>query len=142
MSWTLICLIVLSVALSSGSQLILKQGMTSPSVHESLQGGGVLDVLLVIATSPAILAGLFCFGLSVVIWLFVLSKVPVSTAYPFVALGITTTVLGGRFLFGEPLSLLKIIGVVVILLGIVLVGLAGTNELNAPPSQNSSDKDN
>lgn len=128
MSWPLICLIILSVALSSGSQLALKRGMTAPEIQSMLHSQKFLDMLFLVITSPAIILGLFLFGISVIVWLLVLSKIPVSTAYPFVALGITTTVLGGRFIFGEPMSLLKITGVTIILLGIFMVALAGSQE--------------
>jgi multidrug transporter EmrE-like cation transporter len=56
--------------------------------------------------------------------LFVLSKIPLSSAYPFVALGIAITVVAGRFIFGEPISLFKLIGVCVILIGITTVALS------------------
>jgi multidrug transporter EmrE-like cation transporter len=83
-----------------------------------------MQVLLTIASSPTVLLGLGCFGLSAIVWLFVLSKIPLSSAYPFVALGIAITVVAGRFIFGEPISLFKLIGVCVILIGITTVALS------------------
>ena len=74
--------------------------------------------------SPAILIGMFCFGLSAVVWLFVLAKIPLSSAYPFVALGIAITVTAGRLLFAEPISLTKLIGVGLVIVGVVSVGVS------------------
>lgn len=116
---TLALLVLLSVLLSSGSQILLKFGMTAPAVKSAMAvRGDLLQVLLVIATSPYVIIGLACFGLSAVVWLFVLAKIPLSSAYPFVALGIAVTVVAGRLLFGEAISSVKIVGVALILAGI------------------------
>jgi multidrug transporter EmrE-like cation transporter len=118
----LVLLILLSVILSAGSQVLLKFGMTTPAVKSVLENKeSPLSILLTIATSPAVLIGLLCFGLSAVVWLFVLAKIPLSSAYPFVALGIAITVVAGRFMFGEPISISKLIGVGAILVGIATV---------------------
>jgi multidrug transporter EmrE-like cation transporter len=119
-------LIFISVLLASGSQLVLKIGMTSPAVQDALamRREGVIgpgSLLIGIGTHPAVLAGLFCFGLSAVVWLFVLSKIDVSQAYPCVALGIVLTVLGGGLLLGEDISLTRWLGLAVIVGGVGLV---------------------
>ena len=51
---------------------------------------------LAILTSPSILSGFGCFGLSLVLWLFALARTPLSSAYPFVALGILVRVFARR----------------------------------------------
>src|SRR5580704_8143136 len=102
MRFELILLILVSVLLSSGSQVMLKFGMTAPDIQLALsQTGKPLQVAIPILSSPLVLAGLACFGLSALFWLFVLSKIPLSTAYPFVALGIGITAASGRILLGE-----------------------------------------
>jgi multidrug transporter EmrE-like cation transporter len=122
---TLILLILFSVLLSSGSQILLKFGMTRPAIKIALSGAHEpLRLLVTIGTSPAILIGMLCFGLSAVVWLFVLAKIPLSSAYPFVALGIAVTVTAGRLLFAEPISLTKVIGVGLVLVGVISVGLS------------------
>ena len=118
-------LIFTSVVLSAGSQILLKRGMTAQDVRCAIQGGDVADIALAISTSPSIISGFGCFGLSLVLWLFILGHVPLSSAYPFVALGILVTVLAGSVMFAEPISLAKAIGVVLIMSGVVLVGMAG-----------------
>jgi multidrug transporter EmrE-like cation transporter len=110
------------VLLSAGSQVLLKYGMTSGNVRGAIVSGNLLrQVLPAVSTSPYVLLGLGCFGLSALVWLFVLAKIPLSSAYPFVALGIAITVIAGRVLFGEMISVSKAVGVVVILAGIVTV---------------------
>ena len=122
---TLIFLILFSVLLSSGAQILLKFGMTRPAVKIALTDlHEPLRLLLVIGTSPAVLIGMLCFGLSAVLWLFVLAKIPLSSAYPFVALGIAITVTAGRLLFSEPVSLIKLIGVGLVIVGVISVGVS------------------
>ena len=118
----LVVLILGSVLLSSGSQILLKFGMTTSAVQAALKAQeGVLPVALAIATSPLVVVGLASFGMSAVLWLFVLSKVSLSSAYPFVALGIVITVFAGRVLLGEPVSALKMLGVGLIVGGVAAV---------------------
>ncbi|MEM5518142.1 SMR family transporter [Henriciella sp. AS95] len=125
MSPQLLLFILISVSLSSGSQIILKKGMIAPKMQASLMSGDVPTIFLTILTSPMVIGGLFCFGLSALFWLFVLSRVPLSSAYPFVALGIGVTVLAGLTLFGETVSTSAAIGVGLIILGILCVASQG-----------------
>jgi multidrug transporter EmrE-like cation transporter len=121
----LVLFILLSVLLSSGSQVLLKFGMSAPAIQLALgDASGPLRIALEIASSPSILLGLTCFGLSAIVWLFVLSRIPLSTAYPFVALGIAITVAAGRFLFGEPITTAKLFGVILIIAGVLSVSVS------------------
>jgi multidrug transporter EmrE-like cation transporter len=119
----LILLILVSVLLSSGSQVLLKLGMSASDIQVVLaQTDRPLQIAASIITSPLVLAGLVCFGLSALFWLFVLSKIPLSTAYPFVAFGIVITAASGRILLGEQITALKAFGIALIVLGVLAVG--------------------
>lgn len=117
-------LILISVSLSAFSQIILKRGMISENIQAVMRQGKVVEIGLAIAKSPLVIGGLFCFALSAVVWLFVLSRVPLSHAYPFVALGIVATVISGAAIFGESVSLPAMAGVALIVSGVILVGMA------------------
>lgn len=118
-------LILISVLLSATSQVLLKFGMSSPTVQAALvPGSPPLPTLLTVASSPQVVGGLGCFGLSALFWLLVLSKIDVSQAYPFVALGTVLTVAAGILILGEPASMMRLAGVGVIAVGVVLVGLS------------------
>lgn len=119
--WSLVP-VLFSVALSSAAQLLLKAGMTSEVVQRALASGrGVPQVVLSIAASPLIVGGLITFALSVVTWLFVLSKIEISQAYPAVALGVMVTAMGGYFFFGEPLNSIRILGIGIVVIGVAVV---------------------
>lgn len=122
MSLVSIVLILVSVVLSALAQLLMKAGMSTPAVQAALgEGGSVIGSIQAVALSPLVLLGLVTFGLSAATWLLVLAKVPVSQAYPFVALGIVLTAAGGYALMGETLSLWRLVGIAAIAAGVVLV---------------------
>ena len=74
------------------------------------------------AMSPFIWFGLVIYALSVALWLWVLSKVDLSVAYPFVGVGFLVTMLFGIVLLNENVTPMRIIGTVLIVGGCVLVG--------------------
>jgi len=120
-----VLLILASVALSTGSQVILKFGMTQPQMQEALASGDKFTIALAIATSPLVILGFASFGVGAVVWLFVLSRAPLSSAYPFVAFGVIATVALGATMFGETVSYVTLGGAGLIATGILLVA-AGT----------------
>lgn len=79
MSYLVLGLILLTVTLSACAQLALKLGVAKPSMTSALETG-VVDAILMAAMSPLILLGLIIYGLSVAMWLWVLSKVDLSVA--------------------------------------------------------------
>lgn len=118
-----IALIAASVACSSCSQVLLKAAMSGERIQASLASGQPLSIALTVLGSPLVIGGLALFGLSAVLWLAVLARVPLSSAYPVIAVGIVVTVVAGVMLFDEALGPAKIAGVSLIVGGVVLIGL-------------------
>jgi multidrug transporter EmrE-like cation transporter len=117
-------LILFSVCLSAFSQVILRYGMTRADVAEALAGGAsALQAIGAIARSPFVIGGLACYGLGAVVWLLVLSRIPVSHAYPFVSLGIVLTALAGVIALGESISLTACLGILLIVSGILCIAV-------------------
>ena len=124
MSPLVFSLLIAAVLLSAGAQIVLKVAMTSPQLQILLsQSPGVSPFLVVseLARGVAIYAGLSLYGMSMVVWLYVLSRIDVSLAYPFVGLGIVLTTLCGYYLLGEPMSPTRLAGCVVVVAGLVIV---------------------
>jgi multidrug transporter EmrE-like cation transporter len=123
MSLVVLGLVLTTVVLTAISQVLLKLGMTSEMVQATMRSGHVANIMLAVVTSPLVVAGVACFGLAAVMWLVVLAQTPLSAAYPFVALGILVTVVAGIVVFGESVTMLKAIGVLAVVSGVILVGL-------------------
>ncbi len=114
-------LILLSVVISAFAQIALKAGMASASVQRAIAGGDKVTMLFGIGLNPYVILGLFLYFSSAAVWLFVLSKVQVSFAYPFVAVGFVLTALLGRLFFHDTFSVAKIVGTLLIMGGVVVL---------------------
>lgn len=115
----MITLILLSVGLNALAQVFLRYGMRSSDPATSL------DWWWSKVTSPGVLAGIGCYAVSILVWLFVLSRVQVSIAYPFQALGyVFASLVAWRFL-GEGMTFLNVLGLTLICIGVVLLSRAG-----------------
>ncbi|MBP2299253.1 EamA family transporter [Azospirillum picis] len=113
-------LILLSVTLSALAQISLKIGMSSPAVSTALAQGDTARIALSVMATPHVLTGLGCYGLGMVVWLAVLAKVDVTMAYPFVGLGFLVTLGLGVLLLGEQVTATRLIGTLLVVLGVVL----------------------
>jgi drug/metabolite transporter (DMT)-like permease len=72
-------------------------------------------------TNPYVFVGLGIYVLGTVFWLAALSRVDLSYAYPFASLSYVVMLIGSWLVFGESISLLRIIGSVVIIIGVLLI---------------------
>jgi len=118
----LIAMILLSVGLAAVAQLTLKHGMNL--VNDSLRPrrfGLDADSARALASTWAVWAGLFLFGLSALVWLVVLSRASLSFAYPFASLTYVLILLFDRFWLNESVPALRWAGVALISAGIILV---------------------
>lgn len=120
MTLSVLGLILLSVTLSAVAQIVLKQGMTAPATREAMAAGG-MHAVTTIVTNLYVIGGLTLYGLGMVFWLGVLSRVDVSQAYPFVGLGFLLTMAFGVLLLGEPFSIGRAAGTLLVLAGVLLV---------------------
>ena len=116
--------IFISIFLAVVGQLLLKMGMLRIGKF-SLDISTLVYQYIKILLNPFVIAGLFGFFLSMLVWLYVLSRMELSFAYPFVALNYVLILLGSYFLLKETITLPKMIGVVVIIIGVYLVARGG-----------------
>ena len=117
---TYLPLILLGVLLNAAAQLLLKEGMRRIG-HFAFAWANVIPIGMQVAVSPFILAGLFSYVVSVMVWILVLSRVQVSFAYPMLSIGYIVNAVAAYYLFDESLSLTRIAGIVVIVGGVYLI---------------------
>lgn len=126
LTWQVLMLILVAVGLSAFAQVALKHGMAGAPVQAALAaGGGPLPIALAVAGSPGVWLGLTAYGLSAVLWLFVLARLDLSVAYAFVALGFLLVMALGVAVFGEPITWRKVLGTLLVAGGIWLVATGG-----------------
>ena len=72
-------------------------------------------------TNLHILSGLLLYTLSAVVWIFAISKVQLSIAYPMVASGYVLVVILSYLLLHEPVSCMRVLGLMVIVSGVIII---------------------
>ena len=112
------------VVLNAVAQLLLKAGTNALGVITLTRDnwGGEFGRM---AGEPHFIAGTVCYGISLVVWILGLSRVPVSIAYPMLSIGYVVNAVAAWILFGEQLSPLRLAGIFVIILGVYLLAASG-----------------
>lgn len=112
--------ILAAVLASAVGQLVLKKGMGSMGVL-TLDAGHLGGILARIMTNPYILLGLAIYACGTLFWLVALSRVDLSYAYPFVSFSYVVMLVASWLLLNEQISLLRIAGSAVVILGVLLI---------------------
>lgn len=111
-------LIIISALINTAAQLLLKAGAD----RLKLLSGATFDALVLgLITNPYLLLGGVCYVGSVGVWIVVLSRVPVSFAYPMVSIGYITTAIAAALILNEYLSFTRIVGILIIIFGVYLI---------------------
>jgi multidrug transporter EmrE-like cation transporter len=113
-------LILTGVMLNAVAQLLLKAGARAVGTV-SFDIASTLSLFERLASNPPILGGLLCYAVSMVVWIFVLSRVDVSLAYPMLSIGYVVNAFAAWALFSEQLSVQRLTGTAVIIAGVWLV---------------------
>lgn len=103
--------VLLSVALNATGQILFKSARLGHSDAS----------LLALFLRAETWLGLVLYGLSALCWLWVLSRAPLSFAYPILALSFPIVVALSNVLFSESISPLRWAGVGMIVLGVSLL---------------------
>ncbi len=119
-----IALILVSVGFAIAGQLTLKAAMDQIGRIGSREVSNWTDTVVRSAREPRLWTGLFLFGISSLFWLVVLSRVPLSVAYPFVGVSYVAVVGFSKLVLHEHIPLLRWVGVSVVAAGIVIIGLS------------------
>ena len=113
-------LILTGVLLNAAAQLLLKAGTNTLGVITPT-AANALPLAWTIATNPHFLGGFACYGISVFVWILTLSRVPVSIAYPMLSIGYVVNALAALWLFGEAVSVTRMAGIGIIIVGVYVV---------------------
>lgn len=121
MSITSLGLVLFAVIAAACGQLMLKYGMQSATARAHHSGG---SLVIAAATTPWVIGGLAVFVIAAVAWLGVLSRVPLSIAYPFNALGYIAILSASIVILHERANILTWVGSLIVVSGLVLVVLS------------------
>lgn len=107
-------LCILNMLLMSLGQLLFKIGCRGKTL-DSLQS------MIHLIFSPVVLLALFVYAGSTVLWMYILSKMEISYAYPIQSMAVPLVVVISCFIFKEPVPINRWIGLIVVVIGVNLV---------------------
>lgn len=115
----IIILFMIYVCLSAGGLILFKLGSGDTVFSASLS-------TLHIELSLKMIAGIFCYAFSFVLWLFIVSKMQLSVAMPLsVGLVNLLVLLGSSIVLKENINVQQWIGVVIIVIGLGFINAGG-----------------
>lgn len=114
-----IALLGFTLLLAAGQLLFKKVGL-------DLRGGPLVDGALRVLGQPTLYAALVLYGIATLLWIWILSRVPLSRAYPFVALGVAFVPLASIIMFGERVRPAFWFGVILIVAGIIIAQMGNS----------------
>ncbi len=86
--------------------------------------GGVIKIIKMIFTNKKVFLGIAIYLASLVIYLYALSKAPLSVVYPIFASSFIFVALFSSKFLGEPLKAKRIVGIALVFIGISLIAVS------------------
>jgi drug/metabolite transporter (DMT)-like permease len=116
-----LALLLFAVITAACGQVTLKHAMQLATARASASRG---SLLMIAVSSPWLWLGLAVFAISAVAWLAALSRVPLSVAYPFNALGYLVILAASVVVLHERATVLTWIGSLLVVSGLIIVVLS------------------
>ncbi|MGZ9586205.1 EamA family transporter [Paenibacillus marinisediminis] len=114
-------LVIVSILLSSFGQIAMKYGTLKLTNLDNLT---IFQKLIEYFMNLYVVSGFLLYGISAVVWIFAISKLPLSIAYPMVGLSYVLVMILSYFIFNEPITIIKVIGMVLITSGVIVIAKA------------------
>lgn len=115
-----IILILSSVFLSAIAQILIKKGMLQVG-NINISVSNIINIIPNMIINIYLWIAVICYILSLLVWMIVLSKIDVSYAYPFSSIGYIITLIAGYIIFNENITLPRIIGVCIVIIGVIII---------------------
>lgn len=112
--------IVSTIFFTVYSQLIMRWQVSNagslPSDHSDK-----LKFIFSLLVNPWVISGIFSTFLAGVSWMLAMTKFDISYAFPFVSLNYIIILFAGVVIYHEPINLMKIIGSLIVVIGIIVL---------------------
>lgn len=113
MAGNIAALAAFTLILAGGQALFKKVGL-------AIAGLPPAGALLVVLRDPFLYAALALYAVATILWVWILSRVPLSQAYPWVAVGMAIVPFLGWYLYGERVSPVFWAGIALIMAGVFM----------------------
>lgn len=114
--------VAMTILLTLYGQLVLKWQVGL--ANQPAEGiWGKVEFWCTLLLRPWVLSGFVAAFAASLFWMLALTKLPLSTAYPFTALTFVLVIVFGAIVFSEPVNMTQILGTGLIVLGVIILGM-------------------
>src|SRR5947207_11540448 len=128
----LLVILLIGLAFESAGVVLLKQGMVQIGDRGTLSAGNIARILKTGATNPRILMGVLFEAIFFASLLLLMSKSDISFLWPLTGLSFVFATFAAIWFLGEQVSLIRWVGVVLIMLGAGLISYSGQSQPKPP----------
>jgi drug/metabolite transporter (DMT)-like permease len=114
-------LLLIAISLTVTGEVLLKLGMNQVRADVGAFSAN-LPVLLRTFTEWRVILGFALIFSGALFWLGVISRADFSFAYPLLALSYVIALLPARFVLQEPLTLNRVLGALIVVIGAIVIG--------------------
>jgi multidrug transporter EmrE-like cation transporter len=118
--WGTFALLLIAMCLTVTGELLLKTGMNRHG-ELNVELSTLFPTAVKLFTSPWVVGGFIFVFSGALFWLAVLSRWPLSLAYPLLSISYIIGILASVLFLGEKINLVQLAGVFVIILGVFLI---------------------
>jgi drug/metabolite transporter (DMT)-like permease len=118
---TVVALAAACAVLTTAGQIALKTGVSDPGLANLLGSAGPGAFLVRALLTPLVITGLILYVASTGLWLVILARADISFAFPLVSMGFVLTVGYAHFVLNEQVSITRLAGVALIMIGVVFI---------------------
>jgi drug/metabolite transporter (DMT)-like permease len=109
--------LLISTAMAALAQFLFKLGVNSMDVSNK----SIAKIILSESVNPYIWGGVICYALNLSLWLYVLSQMELSKAYPMTSLAYIFTLFIGLVFLDESITITKLCGIGLVIGGTILL---------------------
>ncbi|MEK6874255.1 MAG: EamA family transporter [Nanoarchaeota archaeon] len=116
-------LVIFITIITTSAQLLYKYGVDQVGVPlNELLKEGIVHAFTSLFLNPFVFAGMAAYAIGAVLLIIALKGGDVTVLFPIIATSYLWVVISSHYLYGSSLTLLKILGVIVLIAGVVLIG--------------------
>jgi multidrug transporter EmrE-like cation transporter len=107
------------------AQVAMKLAANSmPEIEKHKSTAAVINNIFYLITNYWILSSFAAAFFAAIMWMFAVAKLPLSHAYPFLAMTFVGVLIMGNLVFMEQITWPKVIGVILIISGVIVSALS------------------
>jgi len=120
MTFTVIMLLCLAIVMEIAREVLFKI-----AANKSENEPKAKNYLVGLFGAPLVWLGFACWGIELIAWIQVLSRMPLSVAFPMMSVCYVGLIIASKYVLKEKVSGKKWLGVVLITAGVALIGSLG-----------------